>query len=221
MEKINTFSQRLQELLRVKDLKAADLCRMTGIDKSSMSRYISGKYVGKQDVVLQIAGATGVSDRWLMGYDVPMERQVEAAASNIIPLPDTVTIPLLGTIACGAPILATENIVDTVIAPTRTRADFALLCKGDSMVDAHIYDGDIVYIRQQDMVDNGQIAAVVIEDGESAEATLKRIHYDEQSQILQLIPCNSRYLPMVFYGPDLDRVRILGKVVGFSSYHVE
>lgn len=87
-------------------------------------------------------------------------------------MPKTKKVPLIGTIACGTPILAVENIECDVDMPENIRADFALRCKGDSMIDAHIYDGDIVYIRKQPIVDNGEIAAVIIDD----EATLKRFY---------------------------------------------
>ena len=90
---------------------------------------------------------------------------------NIIPLPKMKKIPLLGTIACGEPILAAENIAALINADENLNADFALRCKGDSMINARIFDGDIVYIREQPDVEDGEIAAVLI--GE--EATLKRV----------------------------------------------
>lgn len=131
--------------------------------------------------------------------------------SNIIPLPTMNKIPLIGTIACGAPILADEHIEDYVDMPAHIRADFALTCKGDSMINARIFDGDVVYIRQQDTVENGQIAAVLI-DG---EATLKRVRlFDDH---ISLEPENPQYRPLVFWGEDMNTVRILGKAIAFTS----
>ncbi len=130
---------------------------------------------------------------------------------NIIPMPKMNKIPLVGTIACGTPILATENIEDDVFTPENIRADFALRCKGDSMIDARINDGDIVYIREQPMVENGEIAAVLI-DG---EATLKRLFYE--NGVLTLLPCNNKYRPFVYSGAALEEIRVLGKAVGFTS----
>lgn len=132
---------------------------------------------------------------------------------NIIPMPVMNTVPLLGVIACGDPILAEENLDGAVSVPEHVTADFALRCKGDSMINARIHDGDIVYIRQQDSVDNGQIAAVLIGD----EATLKRVNYNAASKTLILSPANDAYAPFVFVGDELDRVRILGRAVAFTS----
>ena len=125
-------------------------------------------------------------------------------------------IPLVGTIACGQPITAVEEVSEMVDMPDHIRADFALRCKGDSMVGARIYDGDMVYIRQQPQVENGEIAAVLIEDGaEYAEATLKRVYLSDSQRVLQAE--NPLFRPLVFAGPEIEKIRILGKAVAFTS----
>lgn len=131
--------------------------------------------------------------------------------SNIVPMPEMRSIPLVGTIACGAPILAEEHIEDYINIPKTIVADFALTCKGDSMINARIFDGDVVYIRQQDTVDSGEIAAVLIE----GEATLKRVRLFEDH--ISLEPENPQYRPIVLWGEDMNTVRILGKAVAFTS----
>lgn len=131
--------------------------------------------------------------------------------NNIIPIPKMNRIPLIGTIACGTPILANENLEGEVITPEDIKADFALRCKGDSMIDARIMNGDIVYIRQQPTVENGEIAAVLIDE----EATLKRVYLSDNT--VTLVACNSKYQPFVYTGEQLDQIRILGKAVGFTS----
>lgn len=131
--------------------------------------------------------------------------------SNILPFPDTRKIPLIGAIACGAPILAQEHIEDYVRIPMDVAGDFALRCKGDSMINARIFDGDIVYIRQQDTVENGEIAAVLIDN----EATLKRVRLYEDHVSLE--PENPQYRPIVLWGEEMNTVRILGKAVAFTS----
>ena len=128
------------------------------------------------------------------------------------PLPRMVKKPLVGSIACGEPITAEENIEDYVDVPEHVKCDFCLMCKGDSMIDANIHDGDIVYIRADVDVPNGQIAAVRI--GE--EATLKRIYLDRENGSLTLVPANSQYAPMTFTGAALADVHIEGKAVGFT-----
>ena len=139
----------------------------------------------------------------------------EAAAPslphNVIPMPRMRSIPLIGTIACGTPILAEENIEEHVDIPEHVHADFALRCKGDSMINARVHDGDIVYIRQQPTVNNGEIAAVLIDD----EATLKRVYVSPGTLILQAE--NPNYEPMVYTGEQLEAIHILGKAVGFTS----
>ena len=130
---------------------------------------------------------------------------------NIISLPKMNRIPLVGTIACGTPVLATQNLDGEVTVPENINADFALRCKGDSMIDARIMNGDIVYIRQQPTVENGEIAAVLIDD----EATLKRVYISDNT--LTLVACNSKYQPFVYTGEQLSQIRILGKAVGFTS----
>ena len=143
--------------------------------------------------------------------DVTLSEKDSILPSNIIPLPAMRKIPLVGSIACGTPILAEENLDGAVEAPDHVHADFALRCKGDSMINARIFDGDIVYIRQQETVEHGEIAAVLVGD----EATLKRVYmYDD---CISLEAENPRYKPMVYRGEDMNAVRILGKAVAFTS----
>ena len=132
-------------------------------------------------------------------------------SDNITPLPNMYSIPLLGTIACGEPITAAENIEDYVSAPEHIKADFALRCQGDSMIDARILDGDIVYIHQQPSVENGEIAAVLLGD----EATLKRVYISADT--VTLMPANQKYSPLVYSGEEINEIRILGKAVAFTS----
>ena len=214
-DKVATFARRLREGLDVRGMTQAELAKRSGISKSSISRYIKGDWEGKQSAVYELAKALGVTEAWLMGYDVPMESDTAPAVPpGFEPLPKMVKRPLVGSIACGEPITAEENIEDYVDVPESAHCDFCLRCKGDSMIDAGIHDGDVVYIHIQPQVENGQIAAVRI-DG---EATLKRVFWDEQQQILQLNPCNDDMAPMVFTGPILETVHIEGKAVGYTHW---
>lgn len=133
------------------------------------------------------------------------------APDNLLPMPAMRKIPLVGSIACGTPILAAENHEGDVDIPAHIHADFALRCKGDSMINARIFDGDIVYIRQQDTVEHGQIAAVLIDD----EATLKRVRIFPDHVILEAE--NPLYRPMAFWAEEMNALRILGKAVAFTS----
>lgn len=130
---------------------------------------------------------------------------------NIIPMPKTTKIPLLGTIACGTPILADENIEDYVGLPEHVCADFALRCKGDSMINARVFDGDIVYIKKQPTVNNGEIAAVLIGD----EATLKYVNLYPNKIVLEA--ANPTFEDIVCCEEEMNDVIIMGKAVAFTS----
>lgn len=123
--------------------------------------------------------------------------------------------PILGTVACGEPQFAEEQFGAYVSADSDIDADFCLTAHGDSMVNARIFDGDIIFVKQQDMVDDGQIAVVLIEDS----TTVKRVYYDRENNIITLVPENPKYKPMKYIGEQLDHIRILGKVVA-GTYKV-
>ena len=214
-DKVATFARRLREGLDVRGMTQAELAKRSGISKSSISRYIKGDWEGKQSAVYELAKALGVTEAWLMGYDVPMESDTAPAVPpGFEPLPKMVKKPLVGSIACGEPITAEENIEDYVDVPENVHCDFCLRCKGDSMIDAGIHDGDVVYIHIQPQVENGQIAAVRI-DG---EATLKRVFWDESSQTLTLLAENRNFAPLVYTGPILETVHVEGRAVGYTHW---
>lgn len=119
-------------------------------------------------------------------------------------------VPLLGNIPCGEPKYADEDIECYVEIGNDVKADFCLRAKGDSMIGARIHDGDLVFIRSTPLVDNGQIAAVIIDD----EATLKRVYYYPENNMIILKPENSKYKDLIYLGDQLETVRILGLAVG-------
>ena len=189
-----------------------DLAQKVGYsDRTSIAKIEAGKVDLSQSKIFAFAEALNISAPELVGYELDNS----SLPSNIIPMPRMNQIPLIGTIACGEPILAEENIEEHVDIPEHIHADFALRCKGDSMTGARIHDGDIVYIRQQPSVDNGQIAAVLIDD----EATLKRVYVSPDSIVLQ--PENAAYPPLVYTGSQMEEVRVLGKLVGFTSTDIK
>ena len=190
--------------------------RMGYKDRSSISKIENGKADIPQSKVKEFAEVLDTSVSWLIGIDDEDNRSTAPAPRPIppgfIPMPKMVKVPLVGSIACGTPILAQQNIDGHVDAPEDIRCDFALRCKGDSMIGAGIHDGDAVYIHIQPEVENGEIAAVRI--GE--EATLKRVYYDGTT--LTLVPYNNAYAPMVYTGPQLEDVHIEGKAVGYTHW---
>lgn len=203
------FAERLTQALDLRGLSAADLSRATGVSEGTISCYKSGKYQAKQNRVYSFAKALRVDPAWLMGYNVPMEPQGTEAAipPGFQPVPELSTVPVVGRIACGTPILAEQNIECEVCVPARWRASFALVCKGNSM-EPKIHDGDLVAICKQLEVENGEIAAVRI--GE--EATLKHVYV--YPNYIELRPENPAFESIIKIGPDMADVVIEGKAVG-------
>ena len=217
---MSKFSERFKLLRKERGLSQAALATELGFTKSSVNMYERGDREPGLESLETIADFFNVDMDYLLGksdvqnrflYTPASDAESVALPDNILPMPVTYTVPLLGTIACGEPILAAENIEDNVEGPEHIHADFALRCKGDSMINARIHDGDIVYIRQQPAVNNGEIAAVLIGD----EATLKRVYVYEDHVVLQ--PENPAYEPLVYFKDAMQTVRILGKAVGFTS----
>lgn len=187
-----------------------DLAKRLGYkDRSTIAKIENDVNDITQSKIVAIAEVLKTTPAALMGWDP--QPAISALPLNILPMPEMRKIPLVGTIACGEPILAEENIEDYVSIPKDMAGDFALTCKGDSMINARIFNGDIVYIRQQDTVENGEIAAVLIDN----EATLKRVRlFDDH---ISLEPENPMYKPLVFWNEEMNTVRILGKAVAFTS----
>lgn len=184
-----------------------EVAKQVGTSKQTIHRYETGIISNiPSDKIEAIAKVLQTTPAYIMGWESEANKY-----DNIIPLPNMNKIPLLGTIACGEPILAQENIECEIDIPEDISADFALRCSGNSMIDARILDGDIVYIHQQPTVNNGEIAAVLIGD----EATLKKVYLTEST--LTLVACNTAYQPLVYTNEQLNEIRILGKAVGFTS----
>lgn len=200
-----SFRQRLRKVMEARGLKPSELSDASGVSRPLISMYLNGKAEAKQNSLYKLATALNVSEAWLMGYDVPMTRGVRPASIG------TQKIPLLGEIACGKPLLANEEFTAYVEVGANIPCDFCLRAKGDSMTGARIFDGDIVFIRKQPLVENGEIAAVVIGD----EATLKRVYLTDGKLVLQAE--NPAYAPLVFVGDELNRISIIGKAIAFQS----
>jgi repressor LexA len=181
-------------------------------DKSSISKIENGKADIPQSKIAAFADALQTTPAYLMGWEEQPEPKKPTIPPGFEPMPKMKKIPLIGSIACGEPITAEQNIEKMVDVPENIRCDFSLTCHGDSMVDAGIHDKDVVYIRIQPEVENGEIAAVRI-DG---EATLKRVYYNPGT--LTLMPANPAYAPMIYAGPQLEEVHIEGKAVGWTHW---
>ena len=155
------------------------------------------------DWMEELAAALETTPAYLLGLDTP------CPPPGFEPLPAMTQVPLIGSIACGTPITAEQNIERYIGVPAAWRADFALTCHGDSMSPT-ICDGDIVCIRCQPEVEQGEIAAVRI----GGEATLK--HFHRQGDAVMLLADNAAVCPpMIFTGLQLEELHIEGRAVGF------
>ena len=213
-----TFGDNLRSLRKSRGLTQSELAHMVGVSRTAIGMYETGTRTPEfltmarlSDIFdCSIDSLSGRPSTYIAADAFPCAGSLPVA-DNIIPLPDFKSVPLLGTIACGEPILADENLEGYVETPGSISCSFALRCRGDSMINARIYDGDIVYIRAQDTVSDGEIAAVLIDD----EATLKRVRLFPDHIVLE--PENPLYRPLVFWEDDIHNIRILGKAVAFTS----
>ena len=203
-----SFGAKLKEYRTIHGISQEDLAKRLNTTKQVISRYENEQRSPKLSIAVEYSEKLGIPLDILVddkkGLDI-------SSIPGINPLPKMVKKPRLGTIACGEPILAVENIEDYDDVPDDIKCDFTLICKGDSMINARINDGDIVYIRKQEQVDNGEIAAVLIDN----EATLKRVYVYSNKVVLQ--PENPKYEPFVYVGEEMNEIRIIGKAAGFTS----
>lgn len=202
---------RLKEMREARGLNMREAARLLKMPYTTYVNYEKGAREPNSETLIQLADFYDTTIDYMLGKTDDPNSVTVSPSDNILPFPDMKSVPLIGTIACGEPILAAENIEGEVDMPEHVKADFALRCKGDSMINARIYDGDIVYIRQQPTVDDGQIAAVLIDD----EATLKRVHLYPDHIVLE--PENPQYRPRSYWEQDMEHVHILGKAVAFTS----
>lgn len=199
------FRKNLSRIMSVRGVNQADIVTRLGVSSATASDWVNGIKYPRVDAMQALAEMLDVEMSTLMSdklSEVPV-------ATNIIPLPAFRSIPLLGDIACGDPITADENVNGYIPLPDYVHADFCLTCKGDSMINARIYDGDIVFIRHQPTVEDGEIAAVRI----GSEATLKRVK--KYSKMIVLKPENPAYPDIELNGND--EIEIIGKAVHFLS----
>lgn len=199
------FAQRLSELMDDNNDTIYTLSEYLRLSPSAISRYRKGEMTPKSLTIDAIAEKYGVTPEWLMGATGAEKHPFDHKNK-------CVKVSVLGVVAAGVPISAQEDVIGYEYVTEKDRIDFCLKVKGDSMVGARIFDGDIVFVRQQPEVESGEIAVVLI-DGEVA--TLKRFYKVDHTVILRAE--NPNYPDMVFSKKDAKIIRILGKAVAFKS----
>lgn len=210
------YAERIKSLRKERGLSQDQLAAMLGVSRSAVGMYETGKREPDFEICEAIADIFNVDMDYLIGRS-SIERKTSFSRgipSGFEPVPQMQKVPLIGNIACGQPITAEENLEGYVDAPAMKQIDFALTCHGDSMIDAGIHNGDVVYIRKQPEVENGQIAAVRI----GSEATLKRVYYYPKEGKIILQAANAAYLPMSYSGEELNEISIEGLLIGFTHW---
>lgn len=217
--KISNTSERLKTIMAERGLRQVDIlnaakphCAQYGIklEKNDLSQYVNGKVEPGQEKLTILGLALNVSETWLMGYDVSPSRDTTIpSAPNITPMPRMKKWKILGGTACGEPIFK-ELDDETILAPADIDADFVFRCVGDSMINARIFDGDVVFVKSGGYVEDGQIAVVRI--GE--EYTLKRIY--RFPDYMELRAENPMYPTKIIRG-EQENAEIVGRAVHFLS----
>lgn len=204
-----SIAENIKRIRLEHGLSQSELGKIAGVSDKAVSTWELGLKTPRMGAVEKMANYFGITKSAIVD-DAPITSlQKPVVPPGFMPMPEMVQVPLIGSIACGTPITAEQNIKSYVGVPAAWRADFALECHGDSMAPT-ICDGDVVCIRSQPEVEQGQIAAVRI--GE--EATLKHCYY--QNGVVQLIADNPSVCPpMVYTGSDLDEIEVEGLAVGF------
>lgn len=202
---MSTKGSRIKEAREKIGMSQTDMADRIGVSKQTLYKYENDIITNiPSDKIEEISALTGVSPAYIMGWET------NQLTSEVIKL-QTKNLPILGSVACGNPIFDPSDGVQIKV-PSSFHADFGLYARGDSMIGADIHDGDLVFFTQQPSVENGQIAAVFIDD----EVTLKRVYY-QQGERLVLQAENSSVPPIIIEGPDLDMVHIIGRAIAKQS----
>lgn len=200
------FSDRLRELRNAKDLSQSDFAKQLGISKSSVNMYERGEREPNFKMLEQIADYFNVDMDYLLGKsNIRSKNDID---KYLLPLPPMKEWKVIGSTACGSPLH--RELEETIMAPANIDADRVFRCVGDSMIGAHIFDGDLVFVKTGEFVEDGRIGVVRIED----EYTLKRIYRGEN--YLELRSENPKYPPIIIRG-EQENAEIIGKAVQFLS----
>lgn len=204
---MTTIGDRIKKRREELGLTQQELAEKLGYkSKSSINKIELNIQNLTQSKIKAIAIALKTTPSYIMGWNEPPIIEGISAIT-------TQKIPVIGNIACGKPIEAVEEFEAYVEVGADIKCDYCVRAKGDSMINARINDGDVVFIRQQDIVENGEIAAVLIDN----EVTLKRFYYYPESNKLVLQSENPKYEPFVYVNEELNNVKVLGKAVAFQS----
>ena len=216
MQIVDTFQNRLRTIMMLRNMRQVDLVQKTKLDKTLINKYLAGIMKAKQDKLTILADALNVNEIWLMGYDVPMERNFEQT-SNAFPITDKpIKIAVIGKISAGLPILATENIEGYEYAPSSYIKEgyeyFYLRVQGDSM-NLKFNEGDIVLVQKQDTLENDEIGVILVNGN---DATVKKYKIENGLVILSPMSTNLENTVQIYNPKDIE-IKIIGKVVCYQG----
>lgn len=205
-----TTGDRIKQLRLQNGMTMEELAEKLGLQKAAIYKYENGLVVNlKRNVIEKLSQVFNVSPSYIMCLEDTMPQpSAIPTAPNISPMPAMKRWQVLGGTACGEPIFK-ELEDDSVLAPADIDADFVFRCVGDSMINARIFDGDVVFVKSSP-VEDGQIGVVRI--GE--EYTLKRIYHG--ADYLELRSENPMYTPIIIRG-EQENAEIIGRAVQFLS----
>lgn len=202
------ISENLTRYMEKNNVNNRELADVLGVSESTVGKWILQKNAPRMGAIEQIARYFKIEKSDLIEkpridvYSLPGIHRVE----NLI------TVPILGHIQCGMPVLSECNYEGYFkLDPELCKADFSLVADGDSMIDANIHEGDIVFFKETPDVESGTIAAVLLDD----QTTLKKVVKMDDMLILQ--PANDKYKPILIKDGDYGNIMILGKMVGVFS----
>jgi len=200
---MSKFSKEIKRLRKERGLSQSQLADALNISRTSIGNYEQGIREPSFEMTELIADYFNVDISTFFNDTQP---------KNIIPI-ERRAVPMIGNVACGEPITANQEFQSYVEVGANINCDCCLKARGDSMKNIRIYDGDIVFIKRQPMVENGDVAAIIIED----EVTLKRFYYYKENNLIILKPENPEYKDLIYSGSDLERIKVFGKAVAFQS----
>ena len=201
-----SIAENIKKIRLEHGLSQAELGKIAGVSDKAVSTWELGTKIPRMGAVEKMANYFGIPKSAIVD-DAPAATTSRPIPPGFQPMPEMDCVPLVGRIACGTPITAEENVEQMVCVPSRWHSTFTLTCKGDSM-EPRIHDGDLVAIRSQPEVENGEIAAVRI--GE--EDTLKHVYLHEN--FIELRPENPAFSSIILSREDMNAVIIEGKAVG-------
>lgn len=203
-------TKRLRNVFEKSGLTQTEVCEKTGINKGALSSYLSGRYFPKQKTIDKLSKVFNVSINYLMGFEP--EHSQNGDSSDLtgitnISFPASKPVPILGDICAGEGTWCEENFEGHFFIDSSVKADFCVRVRGDSMIDAGIFNGDLAFIKKTYDYTNGKIYAVRINS--DCEAVLKKVFWQEDTIILN--PCNADYEPIV---TDAEGMTVIGECVG-------